>query len=521
MHVSRPTAGVLFLLMLPLALMPTLAQDEFPYFETDNCPFELPAPEAEGETYECGYLVVPEDRSDPDSPTVELAVAIIYSVSNIPEADPLVYLAGGPGSGALLEADLWAASPLRADRDIILLDQRGTGFSYPNLNCVELEDEDAEDVIAASIACRDRLLEARVDLSAYNSAASAADIEDLRLALEIDKWNVYGVSYGTRLALTLMRDFPDGIRSVVLDSVYPPHVNAYEEQPLNTFLALEVLFQGCAASITCNEAYPQLGQVFYDVVDQLNATPFDDGEHGLIFGDDVSATIIQSMYSTEVIPGLPLAIYLLAADEFEIGMTLLNGEIPPDEIVSLLSDDSGDNRSDDSGEDDGGDEGLIVDEDLLDELGDISDAEGLYNSVECHDEVPFADRRVAADLARDIPASIRASELASVDELIETCALWGAGTADARENEPVVSNIPTLVLAGEYDPVTPPSWAQRAAEHLSQGYYYEFPGVGHSVIDAGDCPVAMITGFLDDPTSAPDSRCLERMSGPEFAVLEA
>ena len=181
---------------------------------------------------------------------VNLAVAIIHAGGVRPRTDPILYLEGGPGGSALADPDYWLESLLHTSRDIILLDQRGTGFSLPSLDCPETdaytkeEDYGYDSMVAAATACRDRLTLDGVDLAQYNSANSAADVEDLRLALGIDKWNLYGVSYGTRLALTVMRYFPAGVRSVVLDSVYPPNVKGYTEDPANSIAAIEKLTQG-------------------------------------------------------------------------------------------------------------------------------------------------------------------------------------------------------------------------------------------------------------------------------------
>ena len=208
-------------------------------FEEAPCPFELPPGHVEGEAVECGYLIVPEDRADPDSRDIRLAVAIFRHPDGAPEPDPIIYLEGGPG-GSPLEIrasnfDAYFGPLFAANRDIILFDQRGVGFSEPTLDCpaftelyMDLLDSnvDGEQLTAQEIL--DRKVEAFMacaedlsmvaDLSAYNTVANAADVNDLRLALGYDQVNLYGSSYGTRLALGVMRDFPEGLRSVVLDA---------------------------------------------------------------------------------------------------------------------------------------------------------------------------------------------------------------------------------------------------------------------------------------------------------------
>ncbi len=222
-------------------------------FERSSCRFRIPA----GTKVECGFLVVPENHSKPAGRTIRLHVAIFSTASDDPAPDPIVYLSGGPGQSPLKMAQFAfeAFAPFLANRDLILLDQRGVGYSEPALDCHELlelayetapedlpVDELAKLTTAAASECRDRLLRQAVSLSAYRSAQSAADLNDLRLALGYEEWNLYGISYGTKLALTTMRDFPTGIRSVVLDSTYPLQVNLYAEVPANATRAFNVFF---------------------------------------------------------------------------------------------------------------------------------------------------------------------------------------------------------------------------------------------------------------------------------------
>lgn len=174
----------------------------------------------------CGYLVVPEDRGQPASRTVRLKVAIIPARSGPAKSDPVVDLAGGPGGIAILEAPILIKAGLNRDRDLILMDQRGTLYSEPALTCPEMDqffvravglplDAPSTGLLhaAAARACYLRSAATGSDLSTYNTTENAADFADLRTALKITQWNVFGVSYGTNLALTLMREHPQGIRT--------------------------------------------------------------------------------------------------------------------------------------------------------------------------------------------------------------------------------------------------------------------------------------------------------------------
>ncbi len=472
---------------------PTRAQNEVPRFEFADCPFPVPP----GEGVECGYLIVPEDRTDPASRTIRLAVAILRSKSDHPAPDPVIYLEGGPGGYPLAFPELWYDSPIRDSRDLILLDQRGTGYSEPPMDCPEIDqlvldtlddqlgdEEELKQNTITALKCRDRLAAEGVNLAAYNSIENAADVADLRIVLGIETWNLYGISYGTRLALTIMRDHPAGVRSVVLDSVYPPEVEAYADLLPDGLRAFQALFDGCAADTECSTAYPQLEQVFYDLLPQLNADPplvtvehpFREGTYDfLLTGDALIEAMFGALYATEVIPYLPALLYQVH-----------NGD--PDLMVNLAM--------------------------LLAVQGDFI-AEGMYYSVECNEEIPFNPSGDVLESLQDYP-EFTSFIVNGVG--YEICAGWGAGTAAAIENEPVQSDIPTLILSGEYDPITPPAWGQITADNLSQSYFYEFPGMGHGVSVSGTCPQGIMMDFIADPSTAPDTACREKMKPPDFMV---
>ncbi len=463
-------------------------------FEEAACPFEVP----DGEEARCGYLVVPEDRREPAGRTIRLAVAVFESHSSSPAPDPIVYLEGGPG-GSPLRANIpyfgLLYSPLLEKRDLILFDQRGTGYSQPALDCpeyiervVELLDDDIpadqQQVLAdqALRACRDRLAAEGVNLAAYTSAENAADLNDLRLALGYEEWNLYGVSYGTRLALTAMRDFPGGIRSVVLDSVFPLQANLVVDTPANAARALDVLFDSCAADAACSGAYPDLRGTFFDLVDRLNSSPVSitvtlpSGERGpaLLNGDSLIGVLFQALYATPLIPMLPEIIH--QADQGSFGAV------------------------------------AAVQSQLLDALTDVS--HGMYNSVQCAEDVPFGTPAQLNAALAEHPELSAAFGGAAADDIFDLCQDWGTRPADAVENEPVHSDIPALILGGQYDPVTPPAWGQMAAETLSRSFFFELPGAGHGASLTEECPRSVLLAFLDRPTARPEASCIQQEMGP-------
>lgn len=487
---------------------PTATPEPVAVFEEAACPFDLPEGQVEGETVECGYLVVPEDRADPESPAIQLAVAIFRHPDGDPEPDPIFYLEGGPGGSPLEMIDLVFdqvyAPVFAANRDLILFDQRGVGFSKPALDCpavVELETElldneldgeelthpEMNDLLLETLLDCEEDLKAVADLSAYNTFANAADVDDLRRALGYDQVNLWGISYGTRLALEVMRDHADGVRSVVLDSVFPLEIDPFVQVPSNVDRALNVLFDACAADEVCSTAYPDLRTTFFDTMDRLNGAPasfevtnpFSGERHDAILdGDSLLSLVVEFLYETDILPLLPQIIYNASQDNFDLVARL---------VGALLA--------------------------VRDRLSD-----GMLYSVRCHDEIAFSSLDAFEAALADHPELTGIFEGAAGRMSYEACAEWDSGQPDAVENEAVVSDIPTLILSGEYDPVSPPAWGQQAARNLENGYSFEYPGVGHGASTVAGCPQEMMLAFLDDPAAAPDDTCIAGMAPPSFAV---
>ena len=212
---SQPLIRAVVLAAFTIALSPA-SRAEAASLESTKCNFtnaNIPA--------RCFWLTVPENRTNPSAKTVKLFVAVLKSASSNPKPDPIVYLPGGPGQSASPAVDVFARFPTLADRDFILMDPRGTGRSQPNLACPEITkartsfftaksrprpfQEPLSQFQSASRQCGDRLRAANIDLGAYSTIALANDVADLRKALSISQWNVFSVSYGTRVALEVMR----------------------------------------------------------------------------------------------------------------------------------------------------------------------------------------------------------------------------------------------------------------------------------------------------------------------------
>ncbi len=466
-----------------------------PFVEAECQFFEPPGVEVS-----CGYLNVPEDRSDPDSPMIRLHVAVFPSNNPNPAPDPVVYLEGGPGGNPLeivaLVFDDWFAD-LLDERDVIIFDQRGTGLSEPVLDCPEEtalgydildddlgRDEVSERSVEAALACRNRLRAEGVNLAAYTSAENAADLADLRVALGYDEWNLYGISYGTRLALTTIRDFPEGIRSVTLDSTYPPQASQVD-LPANAARAFATLFDACAADAACAAAYPNLEEAFYATVDRLEQSPITAPAFNpltgrtyavLLDGETFIGTTFEMLYQSDYIPDLPWLIYAAYSDEeYQTFVEETGYSLFLEEFLSI----------------------------------------GMYYSVQCGEEVAFSTRAELVAANADYPRQLG---VIGNEYIVDLCTEWDVAAADPRENESVRSDIPTLILAGEYDPITPPSYGEATAANLTQSYFFAFPGLGHGVSVDHPCARRIMLTFLNDPTTAPPSACLADMTGPQFTV---
>lgn len=575
-----PFSLLLVFTLVPLALAPAVVLADTiaePHIQLHRCYFPVPEGEIQGETITCGTLITPLNRADPDGASVELAFAIVHSHAASPRPDPIFYLEGGPGGGAVMFAEWWMRSPLRDERDIVLLDQRGTGYSQPRLTCPEtgrVNWGDENSYINALDECAQRLVREGADIAHFNTRSNANDVADLAEALGYTQYNLYGVSYGTRLALTIMRDYPQGLRSVVLDSTYPPPADIYEEGPINSYRVFSQMFDDCAADAACASTYPDLESRFFKLVDRLNVTPIElDGWFSYeMTGDDLIDEMFQLFYVTDVLPYLPRMVDELTRDDTTTLDGLLSGSLPeqsrsddgfrfPDYYTTGYDDvdefrrlfrlaretlDEDQDRAlfaalaDIDAETD---DALIavfavyfnrLDVSRLTDILALLDAEelaraydvmwwrddgtaqsmGLYLSIICQDEMPFNDIERARSSAQEnhVPVHLYLPELEQMQRMNDACTVWTQQAAPDIEMAPVYSDIPTLVLAGAYDPITPPRWGMMAAESLSISYVYEFPGSGHGLLAHEGCPLNLTMAFLDRPGTAPADACIDQMT---------
>ncbi len=456
-------------------------------FHPAPCPFGGVAGVVEGRDVRCGYLVVPEDHSRPGGPTLRLAVAIFKSSDPHP-ADPVLQLVGGPGSSALqFPGPRYTAASLTEwprDRDLILLDQRGTGYSQPSLACPELNTMANATFLQELRACHDRLVREGVNLNAYTTIQNAADVHDLVRALGYRQVNLYGISYGTRLALTVMRLFPADLRSVVLDSVVPPQNILSAGQTAADQQALDTLFHGCAASTACNQKYPHLQAVFAQLVTELTNKPATvhvrDPRTGqlvpsLLTGDDLVTGVLSALSSTNIIPKLPALIYQVRNHDYAAFLEL-NAASPPASAFSW----------------------------------------GMFNSVECSEDMEFTTPQGLQASVQGLAPEYRHAVLATLQQVYEVCQIWRVQPVPLAQKQAVTSAIPTLILSGQYDPATPPAYGKLAARTLSKSYFFLFPDASHILLYTNACADSIILAFQESPTKQPDASCLQSLGPPPF-----
>jgi len=479
---TRPSVENQIPSVVPTVVTAMPATSYQPTFQGTDCRFQTP----EKSQVSCGYVIVPEDRSGDLTDTIRIAVAVFHSTNTSPKPDPILYLQGGPGDKAItwsVGAFPSVIAPLLGERDFIVFDPRGVGYSEPALNCDEFGKtylQDLQGKIPAAqavsyyqgalLSCKNNLRKLGANLSTYTSSAMAADAKDVLLALGYQQANLYGVSYGTRVAQFMMRDHPEMVRSAILDSVVPVETQLLNQSTAEQDYALHVLFNDCKSDSACSSAYPDLESTYNEVFNRLNAKPINltvnlDENRRLerqVDGWTFRNTIMWTLRMPQTIGLAPQLIY----------------------------------RSRD------GDNSTLLLSLAFPVLAFDSISMGSYISVNCHDQV-FA------------------VSMEKLDKVIfDMCKLWDAKPPLPGENDPVNSQIPTLIFAGKYDSTTPPSFADQLAKHLTHSYVAEIRNQGHAPSTTGlsDCPTKLISTFLADPTIPPDLTCVKETTSVKFIV---
>ena len=457
--------------------------------ETDALDRLRPCSAADGPTdgY-CGVVDVWEDRGARTGRRIGLKVVVLPALKQDHAADPLVILAGGPGQGA---ADMAAGyeeilRPIEIRRDIVFVDQRGTGKSNP-LEC--RNGRDAAMTEPGGLAARMRAcLEAyrpRADVTRYTTDVAMDDLDDVRRFLGYSTIDLYGASYGTRAAIVYVRRHGEHVRTVVLDGVTPPDSRLPLYFARDAQRALDLLFRDCASDPACDARFPDLRRRLPALLDDVGAHPrrirFADPQTGLPREVDLSRAMLGGILFTALFSPTTAADIPLLVEEAEHG-----------NFAGFLAMGASFRRAADSV------------------------AKGMEYSVVCSEDAP---RIAPGAIERESAGTFLGP--ATARSFLEPCAFWPVAHMDPAYYEMPPSTLPALVVSGALDPVTPPAWGADVAAHWKNARHVVLPGAGHFHVAPGEsstqCVVRMIAAFLDAGSAAGvDASCAGRSKRPPF-----
>lgn len=417
-------------------------------------------------TAECGQLLVPENPAKPTSRHIRLAFARVPAINRLKQPDPLFVLAGGPGMAATTFYAMVAPvlSRIHRNRDIVLLDQRGTGKSHP-LNCPGSDDTPLRpsdnDIAAETRSCLQQL-SAKADVAQYTTSVAVKDLDRVREELGYRQINLYGVSYGSRVAQHYLRRFPQHVRSLVLDGVVPPELALGADMALDAEQSLERILARCARETECRSRFGDPDHDYHALWATLQAHPApvnvadpSTGEpRRFDFTTYHLATVLRlSIYSSELTALLPLLLHETSASQDFSRMAT---------------------------------QFLLLTRTYTDVV-----AAGMNNTVTCSEDIPFYN-----------PKSVDRSKLestflgvAQLDGLLTVCSIWPHGPIDPDFHAPLHSAVPALLLSGSDDPVTPPAYAEVARRGLSNSLHVVLKDFGHGQL-AAPCVDRVMEQFI-------------------------
>ena len=436
---------------------------------------------------ECGTFSVPLDYSDANGVNIELFVVRLPSSNARPKLDPLLMISGGPGqasSESFLFADKQFQS-IHRSRDIYLLDQRGTGRSSP-LVCSAFSGQNLniQADIGNSLALAQRCLqELSLPPEFFTTSVAVQDIEQLRVRLGIQYWNIYGVSYGTRVAQHYLRRYPESTRSLILDSVLYPELNLGPEIAVLSQAALDSLIHRCEQDSDCDKAYPELREGLETLISSLDEEPVDIEYENFVSGklqaaqfglEQLMVVLRMSLYSDEQAALLPS----MLAEAY------LNKNFAP---LARSAD--------------------VIQGQLF---GMINLA--MHSTVVCAEDYPF----YAIDEEQKQKLSESYMGTALIDTMTELCEVWPQGPVDDDFKISLVSDKPVLLISGSEDPITPASYAEKAKEGLDNASHIVLRGQGHAVAAIG-CMPTLMSQFLEQGSSQGlDASCINRIQPAAF-----
>ncbi len=450
----------------------------------------------------CGYLTVPQNRSDPSSGEVRLTVVRIPPVTATPGAQPIVYLHGGPGGDSLAVAGDLVEFGINQTHEVITLSQRGTFGSAPALPCRSIDNFRANSLdlrlYASSTArrldkavsrCRRTLVGQGIDIAAFNTLENAADVNDLRHALGIAEWNVFGHSYGTELVLTFMRLYPQGIRSVVIDGVVPPSVASIGWTWPSFREFFDNMLQACREQAACKQRYPGIGKTYIRLVNRLQKDPVTTRIRTPAFERRVKVTI----------DGGVLVNWLTAKSHFAAEVPNAIDRLAHNRPKSIARDWAG---------------FRALPREFRGNFG-----HGFSYSVWCSEWIPYESVKHQLREARKafpgFPRSVRAQG-PQLTFLRDICRRWKVPAAPASIRDVTNSTIPTLAITGTFDAQTGAQWGAYAASTISPSTVVTVPGVAHAAY-TNPCAAEVINSFFVNPL-APDTGCVASVHPKEFVI---
>jgi pimeloyl-ACP methyl ester carboxylesterase len=445
----------------------------------------------------CGTYEVYENRATKKGRKISLNIVVLLATGANREPDPFIYIPGGPGSSATEDAPGIAEMfvKIRKHRDLLFVDQRGTGGSNP-LNCDFFNPADPQSYFGYFFPlddvrkCREQL-EPKADLTLYTTSIAMDDFDEVRAALSYQKLNLFGASYGTRAALVYLRRHPESVRTVTLHGVSPTDHYMPADFPQQTERALQGVLSECAADEACKKAFPNLQAETKALLGQLIKGPVEvevrsqgargassqqGGRNTVKLSRDLAAEAIRYMlYSSGMAPQIPWFLHQAA-----------QGDFAPLAEAALRY-----RRN-------------IV----------ATGSNGMYLSVTCAEDVPWIKPGEGERLAKDtFLGDYR------LRQQREACALWPRAQIESNYSEPVRSSLPVLIFTGQWDPVTPPSNGERVARYFSNGLHVVVPQGGHGFggLEGLDCIERLNTGFVERGTvKGLDTSCVKNIRRKGF-----
>lgn len=432
-----------------------------------------------------GYLTVPEDPDKPEARKLKLAFVLIKPHSPDQLPDPLIYMSGGPGGSAISEGAIrqFRSFSFAHNRDVVLLDFRGTGLSEPFLNDTlqerlletllgEFTGQEAEKAtIEVFEHFFDEFLREGYNPNMYNTKMNVQDMEALRNALGYQTWNIFGVSYGTRTGQTYVRDFPAAVRSQILDSPVTMGVSILGQEPDSYRESLQSVFTACRNDPECNQAFPALEERFFRAMESLKKDPMvfksEIAPDGVVYigFKDMHLIVHQLLYNRSFYSTFP---WMIIAIEEQDHVFFENITLP-----------------------------------LINRFMGLQ--QWIYMLTTKYDSGLFP---INASPGAEDPLYGALNYFHNLDRFLEKMDFV---VLDSLEILPVSTEIPTLILVGDFDPITRPSNAIKLKSNIPSAYLYTFPGTGHGVVFSTACGENIAYDFLKDPYSAPDSSCLKTM----------